>query len=183
MWLPVHLRLWSWPAHSPLGWLAAGTAAPSMTAASSPSRTPRSNRSKPSTPAPPPRVRSRPRELRLKRPSSASASSRAPSRSPAVARLALALCLTVSLPSCALLRKPEPTQVSVPVVCVQTAMTDRCPAPVYVLPDGAIAADVAAAMAIAESRARDACARQLSELQACVQQHNSAGKRPKGQRR
>lgn len=135
-------------------------------------------------PAPPPRVRSRPRELRLKRPSSASASSRARSRSPAAVRLALALCLTVSLPSCALFRKPEPTQVSVPVVCVQTAMTDRCPAPVYVLPDGAIAADVAAAMAIAESRARDACARQLSELQACVRRHNDGtGKAPKGQRR
>lgn len=144
--------------------------------------TPRSNRSKPLMPAPPPRVRSRPRELRLKRPSSASASSRAPSRSPAVARLALALCLTASLPSCALWQKPAPTPAPVPVVCVQTAMTDRCPAPVYVLPDGAIAADVAAAMAIAESRARDACARQLSELQACVKRHNSGAKR-QGQRR
>lgn len=51
-------------------------------------------------------------------------------------------------------------------------MTERCPAPVYVLPDGAIAADVAAAMAVAEARARDACAAQLGALQECVRTHN-----------
>jgi hypothetical protein len=51
-------------------------------------------------------------------------------------------------------------------------MIDNCPAPIYVLPDGDIAGDVAAAMAIAESRARDACAAQLSELQGCVRRHN-----------
>lgn len=134
-------------------------------------------------PAPPRLAQSRPRELRLKPQSSASASSRARSRSPAVARLALGLCLTVSLPSCALWPKPDPTPAPVPVVCVQTAMTDRCPAPMYVLPDGAIAADVAAAMAIAESRARDACARQLAELQDCVQRHNASATKRTGARR
>jgi hypothetical protein len=54
-------------------------------------------------------------------------------------------------------------------------MTDRCPAPMYVLPDGAIAADVAAAMALAESRARDACATQLDALKDCVRRHNDQG--------
>ncbi len=53
----------------------------------------------------------------------------------------------------------------------------------YVLPDGAIAADVAAAMAIAESRARDACARQLAELQDCVKRHNASATKRTGARR
>ena len=72
----------------------------------------------------------------------------------------------------------------VPVVCPDSAMTDTCPAPIYVLPDGDIAADVAAAMAIAESRARDACARQLEALKGCVRDHNVAtGAKERNQRR
>lgn len=63
-------------------------------------------------------------------------------------------------------------------------MKDSCPAPIYVLPDGDIAGDVAAAMAIAESRARDACARQLEALKGCVREHNSAsGAKDRNQRR
>jgi|GEM_PF-6333214 len=63
-------------------------------------------------------------------------------------------------------------------------MTDHCPAPMYVLPDGDIPGDVAAAMAIAESRARDACATQLSKLQDCVREHNDgAGAKDRNQRR
>lgn len=72
--------------------------------------------------------------------------------------------------------KHEPTPAPVQVVCPDSVMRDSCPAPVYVLPDGDIAGDVAAAMAIAESRARDACAQQLGALQDCVEKHNkSAG--------
>lgn len=98
------------------------------------------------------------------------------------ALLALALCLPISISSCALWPKPAPpAAIPLPVVCPSDIMTASCPAPIYVFGDGPIAADVAAAVAIAESRARDACARQLDELQGCVRKHNGkarAGRRP-----
>lgn len=54
-----------------------------------------------------------------------------------------------------------------------------CPAPVYVFSDAAIAADVAGAVAIAESKARDACSNQLEVTQGCINEHNSkAGGNP-----
>jgi hypothetical protein len=63
-------------------------------------------------------------------------------------------------------------------------MTDPCPAPLYVLPSGEIPGDVAAAIAIAESKARDACAQQLGALQDCVHKHNGgSGHKLKNQRR
>ena len=137
--------------------------------------------SKPSTPASQRTAKSRPREPRQKPQSSASATSRAPSKWLRVARRAVALSLLILLSSCALWPVPEATPAPVPVVCPDSAMSDHCPAPMYVLPAGDIPGDVAAAMAIAESRARDACAAQLTALQDCVRAHNG-GKR-KGQRR
>ena len=79
------------------------------------------------------------------------------------------------------MQTPDKAPQVVPVVCPNSVMADRCPAPVYVLSDGEIVADVAAAIAIAESRARDACAAQLSALQDCVREHNG-GKRRKARR-
>jgi hypothetical protein len=52
-----------------------------------------------------------------------------------------------------------------------------CPAPTYILPADAISADLAAAVAIAEAKARDACAAQLAEAQACIRRHNGGVKR------
>lgn len=60
-----------------------------------------------------------------------------------------------------------------PIVCAKSASAGPCPAPLYVFPPGDIPGDVAAAVAIAESRARDACATQLDKLQACVRKHNT----------
>ncbi len=115
--------------------------------------------------------RSRPREPRQKPQQSASAQSREPSRLPQIARLGAALCLVSSISSCALLPHPEATPAPVQVVCADMIKSDRCPAPQYVFGD-AITADVAAAVAIAESKARDACAEQLDALQDCVSEHN-----------
>ena len=158
---------------SPLAVQAAGTPVAWSTAPWSLRQLPPPIASRQSTPASLQIARSRPRERKQKPQSSASATSRAPSRWLRVVRQAVALCLLISLSSCALWPVPEATPAPVPVVCPDSAMADNCPAPIYVLPDGDIAGDVAAAMAIAESRARDACAAQLSELQGCVRRHNA----------
>ena len=109
---------------------------------------------------------------------------RGPSRWLQSARLAAVLCLPIWIASCETwqrLVKPEPqTPLLVPVVCPGSAMMP-CPAPVYDFSDATIAADVAGAVAIAESKARDACAVQLETLQGCVRDHNSkaAGNPPR----
>lgn len=58
-----------------------------------------------------------------------------------------------------------------------------CPAPVYVFSDSAIAADVAGAVAIAESKARDTCSDQLEVAQDCINEHNAKAGGGKPQRR
>lgn len=90
-----------------------------------------------------------------------------------IARLAAGLCLLSSLSSCAIWQRIVPQNVS--AVCAESISQESCPAPQYVF-DGQITADTAAAVAIAESKARDACAEQLEELQGCVRRHNE-GKR------
>lgn len=88
-----------------------------------------------------------------------------------------ALCLPISLMSCALLPKPDKTPAVVPVVCPAAVVDMPCPSPTYILPADAISADLAAAVAIAEAKARDACAAQLAEAQACIRRHNGGTKR------
>ena len=165
---------------SSLAWVPAGSVMASGPAVAYPRLTP-PPRVKPKSMQPSvPVSKSRPRELRLKPPRNGSARSRAPSRWLQIARQAVVLCLLILLSSCALWPKPDKAPAPVPVVCLDSAMNGNCPAPMYVLPPGDIPGDVAAAMAIAESRARDACAAQLSALQDCVREHN--GRRKGGRR-
>lgn len=157
---------------SSLASVPAGSAMASGAAAPYPHPAPLPLRKLRSTPPLVPASKSRPRELRLKPQRSVSAQSRAQSPWRQIARQAVVLCLLILLASCEILPKRDKTAAPVTVVCLESAMTGNCPAPMYLLPDGDIAGDVAAAMAIAESRARDACAAQLSALQDCVREHN-----------
>lgn len=97
------------------------------------------------------------------------------SKSIAVARLAAALCLPMSLTSCAVFSTRDPEPVLAQVVCPTTLVDRPCPEPIYVFEPEALSADVAAMIAISEAKARDACARQLAEVQACIRRHNARG--------
>lgn len=151
-------------------WHAVGSAAAGTTAPMSQHKTQRYQHKPRSASQSRPIAKSRQREPRLKPLSNVSAPSRARSRSLRNARLVAALCLPITLSSCALWRQIVPQNVT--AVCAESVAKESCPAPVYVFADGEIAADVAAAVAIAESKARDACAEQLEELQGCVKRHN-----------
>jgi len=106
--------------------------------------------------------------------SNASAQSRARSRWPQIVRLGVVLSLPVWLSSCAIWQKLAPQNVM--AVCADSVARESCPAPSYTFADGDIPGDVAAAVALAEAKARDACSAQLDELQGCVKRHNEGAK-------
>ena len=99
-------------------------------------------------------------------------------RSTLIARLVLALFLLSGSVSCAIWRKPDPVPQMARVVCPKKLTNEPCPRPVYVFPPGLLGADLAAAVAITESRARDSCSDQVDGLQGCIEKHNSKAGKP-----
>lgn len=114
-----------------------------------------------------------------KPPSSGSVTSRERLRLRRIVRQVLALSLPIWIASCGTWQRlvnPVPqTAQKTPVVCPSSAM-GPCPAPVYHFSETQIPADVAGAVAIAESKARDACSDQLEVVQDCVRDHNAKAK-------
>lgn len=152
-------------------WLAAGLAEGSTTARSSRLMTP-PRLSRPASTLPwLLTAASRKRGKRQPPPSSACASKPEPSLWIPAASRAAALSLMLMLSACATWFKPEPSPQRVPVACGPSAL-ERCSRPIYVLPDGPIAASIESKVRQAESAALDTCAKQHDALIDCVREHD-----------
>ena len=87
----------------------------------------------------------------------------------------LGCCAALLLSGCLTLPKPKATPAPKLVVCAPEAMKP-CTILRYVLPDGEIPADAAAAIAIASRKSECECATRQAALLNCVSAHNGAGR-------